>query len=460
MTVITEGKKKFFSLGTCAILVLSILIMGLSIQVPNANASEDHDVGRLDIMMVTDKGRIFSPLQWPTTGTHQTVYDPMGFGFIGLVIDQDNYDHTPGSENIADAYTVAPYVADDDFTPINPITMVIDTPTEQKSIASFQNTGTSLDPYDLLINQTIWTATGKDWAILQWNLINLKGSALTNVCLGLEIPLSQEGAGSGLGGDNGDDIDGFDAGNNIYYALDNNGGGVCIGFGSAIVSDPITHYYSEDYQSEYLNSSNPNDPDPKYHRNFYANETWLYQRLHAPNSVAGNSKQGNRTTTVGWNNIAINTGESRAFTLIISMNYTFDSMIAAIKDGQNYYHTIASGFRITEFSDSDSPNQQIEIFNYGGKSTDMAAEGYFFSIDGGLNPLLGTWDKNPLLTYDYGVFTLSAGTIGPEGDTIGLYQDVGGGKIVQIDSVSYGQNGTIPDPLAGESAAKRYDSFS
>ncbi|UCF08236.1 MAG: PKD domain-containing protein [Thermoplasmata archaeon] len=130
-------------------------------------------------------------------------------------------------------------------------------------------------------------------------------------------------------------------------------------------------------------------------------------------------------------------------------------MIKAIEDARYYYHNIASCFYITEFSDADSGTQRVEVFNYG-RDTDMSG-GFFLSVDGGVTQLVGDWDKVPLPTYEYGVFTLDPGeNIGSESGTVGLYQDVGG-NIVLWDEVAYGQEGAAPDPLSGESVARYYN---
>jgi hypothetical protein len=241
------NRNRYFSMFTSMMLIVSVLFIGITFHIPNTSAAAvTHNVGELQINMLTDIGRIFLPLQWPQGGTYHTTSDVTGYGFIGLVVDQDNYDHSPVSTDIADCYSMYPYLSSDDFIMVSPATMVIDDGTTEKSVASFQNTGTTIDANDILINQTAWTVKNKDWAILQWTLVNLKGVDITGVAIGLEIPLSQVGAGYGLGGDSGDDIDGYDALNDIYWAQDNGGSGTCIGFGSAIVSEPITHYFSQE----------------------------------------------------------------------------------------------------------------------------------------------------------------------------------------------------------------------
>ncbi len=324
-------KRRFFSLTVSVLLILSALLVGISIQVPNATApAVDHNVGNLDVNMLTDYGRIHYPLKW---GSPQTVQDDTTLTFIGLVIDQDNYNHVPGAEDIADCFNTHPYISTDDFIAVKPITMVIDNGITQKSIAEFQNTGVGTgDPNDILINQTCWTVVNKDWAILQWTLINVKSpsSPLINVRIGLEVPISKEGGRYGLGGnldDSGDDVDGYDVGNAVYWAQDT-GDSTTIGFASAIVSDPITHYYAEDYHADYSSE----------YVNFFGDDTWLYQRLIAQSATATNGvTPGNITATVGWDGFEILAGDSRTVALVIAINDTFNNMITAVRDAQYYY---------------------------------------------------------------------------------------------------------------------------
>jgi hypothetical protein len=440
-------RRKFFTFSVSVNLLLGVILIGITIDSPTAKgAAVTHSVGELQIKSITDFGRIFFPLQWPKTGTYQTTHDTLtGLGFIGLVVDQDNYDHNPLSMDIADCYESFPYLIADDFKTIKPAEMIIDDGTTQKSIASYQNIGTTIDANDILINQTVWTKKDKDWAILQFRVINLKSVPITGLNLGLEVPISQVGAGYGIGGDSGDDIDGFDTQDRIYWAQDD--GGTTIGFASAITQSPITHYYSEDYHPATYDE----------YKVLWENEIWLYDRLHAPNSTVG-STPGNRTSTVGWNDVTIAAGSSETFTLVIAINESLNDMKYAISDAQYFYRTEASGFRITEFSDSDSDPQQIEVFNFGREQTDLVNSGYFLSVNGGLTPLLGIWNENPLPTYDYSVFKLNPGEeIGYEGGTIGLYQNLGGGNSVLFDSVSFGSKGVAPDPLVDESTARVWD---
>jgi uncharacterized protein YegL len=420
-------------------------------QIPNASAV-DHTVGNLDINALTDWGRILMPIQW--NGIRQTVEDQSTpIGFIGLVIDHDNYDHTPGSEDIADSFASYPYTSEDDFKPDNPITMIFDDGITQKSYGSFKNKGLGTGfPDDILINQTTWTVKDKDWAIIQWSLSNIKSpaSTLTNVRIGLEVPISKEGGKYGLGGsfdDSGDDVDGYDAVEDIYWAQDT-GDSTTMGFGSAIASDPITHYYAKDYYADYSSE----------YKNFFGDDTWLYQRLGAPSATATDGvTPKNITATVGWDGFDILAGESRNFTLVVAMDVSLNDMTDTFKEAQDYYNYILDGFRITEFSDADSGTQQVEVYNDGYKTTDLSAEGFFLSVDNGASPLSGTWDKVPLPTYEYGIYTLDPGeNIGPEGATLGLYKAVGGNTIL-ISEVAFGQEGTAPDPLNGESVARHYD---
>ncbi len=442
-------QRRYFSLTVSIVLILSSLLVGITVQTPNAAAIQTHNVGNVDIEMLTAWGRILKYISWK--GTTQTVNDPSlgGMGFIGLVIDHDGYDHTPGYENISDSFDSHPYTSQDDLEEVTAQDWLM-TGDTQKSFGTFQNKGILTgDPDDILINQTAWTVLDKDWAIIQWALYNLKPVDITDLKIGLEVPLSFVGKNGGVGGDSGDDIDGFDAANNTYWAQDD--GGTTIGFASAITTEPITHYYSED-GSAFASFDE--------FKKAYEDETWLFQRITASNQAVG-STPGNRISTVGWDGITIGVGSVKTFTLVIAVNDSHDNMITAVQDAQSYYDYVASGFRITEFNDMDSGsgNQYIEVYNNGKAATDLYTAGYRLSVDGGATFLTGdNWDKKPLSTYEYGVFNLDpAENIPAEGGTISLYFDEGGGSYILLDEVSYGQQGLAPDPLGYESVGRRYD---
>jgi uncharacterized protein YegL len=433
-------KRRLISAILCTLLLVNTLFFGISFQTYNSQAaSVTHNVGNVDIPMITDYGRFLQPISWDSGG-YQTVRDGMGFGFIGLVIDQDFYNHAPGFEDIAESYDASfPYAGSDDFQPVTPISFLVNDGVMQKSFGSFKNAGLGTgDPNDILVNQTTWTILNKDWIIIQYQLSNLKPIPLTGVSLGLEIPISKVGAlGSGPGGDNGDDIDGFDAPTSTYWAQDN--GGTTIGFASALTSVPLNHYYGQDYQADYSTE----------YINFFKDEGWLYQRLKAPNSLATNGvTPKNITTTVGWNNFDILAGESKTLTLVIAVNSTFNTMKYAIQDAQSYYYNVATGFRITEIEDSGSGSPQIELFNFGRPQTDLSAICTLTATGGALT---GSFSPTVIPSLGYSVFTPNE-NINSEGDIISLYDS---GNLV--DRISFGTNGIAPDPLDGESVERYYD---
>jgi Ca-activated chloride channel family protein len=430
--------RRIFSLIASLVLVLNILV-GISLQVPNVDAAfRDHNVGNLNLNILTDYGRALEPLSLDGGG-YQTVRDGIGFSYMGLVIDQDNYNHVPGTEDIAECYEAAwPYAGAGDFATQTPISFLIDDGITQKSYGSYQNTGTA-DPNDILVDQTAWSVQNRDWLLLQWRLTNQKVVPITGVSIGLEIPISKVGAsgGGGPGGDNGDDVDGYDAGTSTYWASDD--GGTTLGFASAVPTDPITHYYAEDYQVDYMSE----------YINFYANETWLYNRLTAPSATATNGvTPGNITATVGWDGFDIPAGESKTFTMVIAINDTFANMQTTVLDAQDYYHYVATNFLITEIRDSGSATPRIEVFNFGRPPTDPIG---LLSLEANVGPLTGSWSANPIPTYGYSYFTPNE-NIDSEGDTITLYESA-----VQIDQMSYGQDGIAPDPLNGESTGRWYN---
>ena len=110
-------KRKVFSLTAVVLLVISSLMIGIDMQVPNAAAIKTHNVGNVDLEMLTAFGRTLGSLSWK--GTFQAVEDPAtgGMGFIGLVIDHDGYYHTPYA-NISDSFGSWLYTTQDDFVEI------------------------------------------------------------------------------------------------------------------------------------------------------------------------------------------------------------------------------------------------------------------------------------------------------------------------------------------------------
>jgi hypothetical protein len=426
--------RKIFSLTATALLVASTVLVGISLNAPNASAGPiTLNKGNLWVDQLSDFGRILKGFTW--NSQFQDIRDPfMTYSFHGLVLDQDNYNHTLPTMDIADSYLTWPYFQADDLTQVTANSFLINNVTTQKSFASFQNTGAGTgDPNDILINQTCWNVVNKDWAILQWTLYNTKSVDIYNVSLGLELSLSHAlGPNGGVGGDNGDDIDGYDVAEDVYWAQDSVSG-VTIGFGSAIVSDPITHYYSVDYNDTYTWDD---------YKVLYENDTWLYNRLHAPNGVVG-ATPGNRSSTIGWDGFTLSPGSPRTITLVVAVNSTYADMINAIKDAQYYYHNVATGFLVTEFSD-DLTTQRIEVYNNGREPTDLDAAGYELYCDDGATLLTGTWNPTTIPTYGYSVFTVTGLPIGPEGDTIGLYLDPGGGPQLVDGPFAYGPEGTVP----------------
>ena len=346
----TLRKWPLFTIIISILIIVNSLLVALQIEVTNVKADRlDHTVGNVQFHDLSDFGRILFPI---VKGTGQTVLDPIsGLGLIGLVVDHDNYNHTPGAEDIADSFGTYPYDAPDDFTSVEPIRIIEDDGITQKSFASFQNTGMGTgDLFDILINQTAWTQTGKNWAIIQWSLYNQKSSQISGLCIGLELPLSKDGCSYGVGGDlwdGGDDIDGFDSINKTYWVSDYITG-VTFGVASAIITDPITHYYGEDYHS---------DASSEYIY-FFEDDAWLHSRLHKLNATATDGiNPGNVTTTIGWNNETLNPGESRTHTLVIAINDTQNNMIKEISEAQEYFYIENN----IEFVADAGPDQIVSV---------------------------------------------------------------------------------------------------
>ncbi|UCF08705.1 MAG: lamin tail domain-containing protein, partial [Thermoplasmata archaeon] len=109
---------------------------------------------------------------------------------------------------------------------------------------------------------------------------------------------------------------------------------------------------------------------------------------------------------------------------------------------------------ITEISDGGTA--KIEVFNprYPQINFNLA---YGFGFDSDFySPLSGSWSDSIADPGSYAVFDVAGGNpLDDEGDTITMNQN---GAFVE--EISYGIKGTVPDPLAGESVQRYYDTGS
>ncbi len=109
---------------------------------------------------------------------------------------------------------------------------------------------------------------------------------------------------------------------------------------------------------------------------------------------------------------------------------------------------------ITEAQDFDiGGNEKIEVYNYG--DFPITTSEIYISPDGITKWTAGTWSKATFSPGEYSYYTVGPGEafVSTEGGRISLHYSSG----YELDSVSFGQIGTAPDPLRDESIARYWD---
>ncbi|MCK5548718.1 MAG: VWA domain-containing protein, partial [Thermoplasmata archaeon] len=233
---------------------------------------------------------------------------------------------------------------------------------------------------------------------------------------------------TGVGGDEWDDMDGWDSQNNIYYVSDDFGTGEVLGFSSAVPTTPFSHHYS----NALLN---------------LADDKGVYNALTGPDLTAGGPMT-KITAILSWNGYTIQAGTSLTFAMVIAHGADVMSMRQTVWDAQNYYFTETTGVYITEFEDSSSPTQRIEVYNRGQTAVDLSQ----WEVRNRMGALLtGNWvPDSDLPVGEHRYLDVMSGTLDPEGDIISLYGDTA----FLVDSIGYGQFGIAPDPVAGEASSR------
>lgn len=103
----------------------------------------------------------------------------------------------------------------------------------------------------------------------------------------------------------------------------------------------------------------------------------------------------------------------------------------------------------TEIQDSGLGGERIEIYNNGDVADDLS--NYAISRDGGNTMIIGSWSKNRVDPDEHGFFLTSGYELDDEGDVLTLVNK--SSKEIE-DEIGYGQYGTIPDPISGESVSR------
>jgi hypothetical protein len=111
---------------------------------------------------------------------------------------------------------------------------------------------------------------------------------------------------------------------------------------------------------------------------------------------------------------------------------------------------------ITEIVDSGG-NEYIEVFNAGGVPAYLTD--YELTQDRGVTWLsTGSWNTPIIPSGGYGYYDIPAAIneLNNQGDIISIVNTTISGLLI-TDSISYGQKGTVPDPIPGESTARYWD---
>ncbi|UCE75059.1 MAG: hypothetical protein JSV56_04975, partial [Methanomassiliicoccales archaeon] len=344
----TSGLRKIstFFIVTNIILVLVFTIGSWNLSTVSAG-SVDHNIGNLDIIGMSDYGRIGDrSIYW--NGVEQTAAVSQDRPYHGLVLDHSQYDHSGGDYGIADWW--------DSFnSPVFPDFKVTDSDqsiifeensfNQQKSICSFTQVDATGDigvGYDVRVHQTVWTLAGKDWAIVEWRIENLLITDLTQVHVGMEVFSSSASAANwfGVDGDQADDLDYWDDVNDIYYLQDDSL--KTTGYSSADVLNPLDHYYAEE-------------------TNFFGDDKSAYNALTGADGLAKNDPQFDFGTDpiyslVSWNNRIIPADGEMAFAIVIACGSNDVTLLNAIRDAQDFWES--TRLKITEIQDSPDANER------------------------------------------------------------------------------------------------------
>jgi hypothetical protein len=454
--------KNLISIALASLLVLSTLFTFVAKVPDNAVAGTvTHTAGNLDFDL-TDYGRILGTFTW--NGVQQTprflANTPLGSidddSWIGLFNDQQDYNQT--APDIADSFNelVPAFPSPSDDYVVTPADTAIyfmeNTPTFQKSRASYTNTGTSSDSHDLRVTQTAWSSAGDNFAIIEYKITNIKGGNIQNLKVGFHFYSSMyfyNGVmGSydfgGVGGDGGDDMDWWDVGLDAYYVIDNGGSGTALGFASAEPSNPLDIYYGNPASMMFPTVV----PSDQYLLSSLGGNQLAWPGGCVPDPTF---RQCDIESVVGWDVGNLGAGESVILPLVVAANSNPGLMTVDIVTAQQRYIEWSLGIMMTEVQDSSSPSQRVEVFNNGGPTVDLTNWRLWTSTGGFLT---GTWAPNPTIAPgEHRVFSVTGGTLGPEGDYVFLYND----QNMVVDELGYGQGGLAPDPVQGQSSAMVWD---
>jgi len=407
-----------------------------------------HTVGNVDAA-VSDVGRLES-LLW--NGVDQLCWCPSGVDKeLGLALDQANYDHAPnnGPGHDGDGYFIADSF-ETDFSVTQPIYFEENTATQQKSVVTFRHAND--DPFDVgsppppnvlkekddvEIQQSAWTASGGDWIVLRWVVVNVKATDVTQFRFtlyggyssGIVLNLG------GLGGDGGDDVESFSVPKATYYLQDNNlaPGGTTLAVTSAIPSQPIDRYVT--HQAQVVRGQPQDD--------------LLYANVATDPNGLGSGVTNGVSGVLGWGNtpLTIPVGSTMTFAMVLAFGTSVVGADASIAAARAFYLNETTYMAATEFT--DSPGFQMEVWNNGMGSVDLST--WSVTSQSGLVP--GTWAPAIITDTQYSVFTATGGTVDQEAEILVLRDAANMAR----ETLAWGWLGPVPDPDWSSSVERVWD---
>lgn len=415
---------KVLSIVIVVMMCLSGMFMLISSNTTAPTVTLSHDAGNL-YFRVDNHATVNHFMRY--NGVIQSDDSGSSYDYTHFFFDQANYEHKNFLKDIATGgYAASPTSPDEyDTTAMDvPLSLLENdaiSGTIDKSYGSFTKVkDINGQANDTRLFQTAWSKQGEDWGIIQWRILNLYPTDLTEVRFGLKFDAC-------INSDDGDDTDNWDAAESIFYFNDT-GSSTHIGFASADPGTPINLYVG------------------KYSVNLRV-DAQIYD------SISGNDPCGTSGTTtdlscvVGWtddsvanNGLVIPAGQSTTRTLIMAGGNSYSELVTAIDRARQFY--LSQMLTITEISDEGTP--RVEIYNEGTISLDLT--NFRLSVDGGATYWTGGfWNPTVLPGQGYSVWTLGGTDAfdSTEGDTIGLY-DTGD---ILYDEVPFGQEGVAPDPI-------------
>jgi hypothetical protein len=123
-----------------------------------------------------------------------------------------------------------------------------------------------------------------------------------------------------------------------------------------------------------------------------------------------------------------------------------------VDDVQILHLPVGPVLMFTEIQDSGPGGERIEVYNEGEVADNLS--NYAISRDGGHTTIGGSWSKGRIDPGEHGFFSISGNELNDEGDMLTLVNTTSN----EIEyEIGYGQYGTTPDPISGESVSRYWN---